>query len=220
MVGVSECFAGNGPGVIPAHLVLIDQHAQQFWNRDCWMGIVQLNNFVIRQFVQFTPRQMMATQNIRYRAGTLEVLLHQAQLFTGSMVVVWIENFGQFFCVDALLFGTQEITIVKFSQIKRMRMRRLPQTQRLRHAITIADNGEIPRLTGNGKLRLPASVFRHFTANPYLHIQCFVVAEPRVVTAMPVIRRFNLFAIDKRLAEQTILIVQTVTRRRLTDSCH
>ena len=99
-------------------------------------------------------------------------------------------------------------------------MRRLPQTQRLRHAITIADNGEIPRLTGNGKLRLPASVFRHFTANPYLHIQCFVVAEPRVITAMPVIRRFNLFAIDKRLAEQTILIVQTVTRRRLTDSCH
>src|SRR5699024_12866648 len=59
--------------------------------------IVQLNNFVIRQFVQFTPRQMMATQNIRYRTGTLEVLLHQAQLFTGSMVVVWIENFGQFF---------------------------------------------------------------------------------------------------------------------------
>ena len=48
----------------------------------------------------------MATQNIRYRAGTLEVLLHQAQLFTGSMVVVWIENFGQFFRVDALLFGT------------------------------------------------------------------------------------------------------------------
>ena len=220
MVGVSESFAGNGPGVIPAHLVLIDQHAQQFWNRDSWVGIVQLNNFVIRQFVQFTPRQMMATQNIRYRTGTLEVLLHQAQLFTGSMVVVWIENFGQFFRIDALLFGTQEITVVKFSQIKRMRMRRLPQTQRLRHAITIADNGEIPRLTGNGKLRLPASVFRHFTANPYLHIQCFVVAEPRVVTAMPVIRRFNLFAIDKRLAEQTILIVQTVTRRRLTDSCH
>src|SRR5699024_12545492 len=87
--------------------------------------IVQLNNFVIRQFVQFTPRQMMATQNIRYRTGTLEVLLHQAQLFTGSMVVVWIENFGQFFRIDALLFGTQEITVVKFSQIQRMRVRRL-----------------------------------------------------------------------------------------------
>ena len=197
MVGVSESFTGDGPGIIPAHLVLIDQHAQQFWNRDSWVGIVQLNNFVIRQFVQFTPRQMMATQNIRYRTGTLEVLLHQAQLFTGSMVVVWIENFGQFFRVDALLFGTQEITIVKFSQIKRMRMRRLPQTQWLRHAITIADNGEIPRLTSNGKFRLPASVFRHFTANSNLHIQCFIVAEPRIVTTMPVIRRFNLFAIDK-----------------------
>ncbi|XPE50826.1 hypothetical protein ACNKHL_20705 [Shigella flexneri] len=43
----------------------------------------------------------MATQSIRYRTGTLEVLLHQAQLFTGSMVVVWIENFGQFFLIDA-----------------------------------------------------------------------------------------------------------------------
>ncbi|MFP1462107.1 hypothetical protein ACLB1E_08615 [Escherichia coli] len=91
--------------------------------------------------------------------------------------MIWIENFGQFFRIDALLFGTQEITVVKFSQIKRMRVRRLPQTQRLRHAITIADNREIPRLTGNGKLRLPASVLRHFSANPYLHIQCFVVAK-------------------------------------------
>ena len=106
---------------------------------------------------------------------------------------LWSKKYGH----DALLFGTQEITVVKFSQIKRMRVRRLPQTQRLRHAITIADNGEIPRLTSNGKFRLPASVFRHFTANSNLHIQCFIVAEPRIVTTMPVIRRFNLFAIDK-----------------------
>ena len=128
MVGISEGFTGDCPGVIPAHLVLIYQYTQQFRNGNSRVCVVKLNDFVIRQLVQFTPRQMMATKNVSNRTGALEVLLHQAQFFTGGMVVVWIENFSQFFRVDALLFSTQEITVIKFGKIERMSMSRLPQT--------------------------------------------------------------------------------------------
>ena len=94
MVGISKGIAGDRPGFIPTHLMLINHHAQQLWNGNSRMGIVQLNNFVICQLVQFAACQMMTAKNIRHRTGTLEVLLHQTQFFTGSMVVVWIENFG------------------------------------------------------------------------------------------------------------------------------
>ena len=56
------------------------------------------------------------------------------------MVVVRVQHLGQFFRVDALLLGAQEIAIVEFGQVKRMRVAGLPQTQRLRHAVTVAEN--------------------------------------------------------------------------------
>ncbi len=140
MVGISKGFAGDGPRIVPAHLVLINQYTQQLGNSDGRVSIVELDNFKISQLMKFTPSQMMAAQNIGYGAGALEVLLHQAQLFTCRVVVVRIQHFGQFFGVDTLLLCAQEITVVEFCQVKRMRVAGLPQTQRLRHAITVAEN--------------------------------------------------------------------------------
>ncbi len=83
---------------------------------------------------------MMAAQNVSYGASALEVLLHQAQLFTRGVVVVRVQHFGEFFSVDALLLCAQKIAVIKFGQVKRMRVTGLPQTQRLRHAVTVAEN--------------------------------------------------------------------------------
>ena len=64
MVGVSKGFAGDRPGVIPAQLVLVDQHAQQLRDGDGRVRIVQLDHFVIRQLGQLAACQMMTTQDI------------------------------------------------------------------------------------------------------------------------------------------------------------
>ncbi len=197
MVGVSEGLAGNRPRIVPAHLVLINQHAQQFRDRDSRVSIVKLNDFVISQFVQLTPCQMMAAQNVGYGAGALEVLLHQAQLFTRGVVIVRVQHFRQFFSVDALLFCAQEIAVIKFGQVKRVRMAGLPQTQRLRYAVTVTENRQIPGLAGDSKPWLPVPFFGDLAANPNLHIQRLVVTEPRVAATMPVIRGFHLLAIGK-----------------------
>ena len=138
MVGVSEGFAGDGPRIVPAHLVLIKQHAQQFRDGDGRVGVVQLDHFIIRQLMQLAASQMVATQNVRHRAGALEVLLHQAQFFPRQMVVIRIQHLGQFFGVDTLLLRAQEIAVVEFGQVERMGMFRLPQAQRLRDVIAIA----------------------------------------------------------------------------------
>ena len=220
VVGVGKGTAGDGPGVVPAQLMLVNQHAQQFRDGNGRVRVVELNDFEVRQLRQLAARQVMATQNVRHGAGALEVLLHQAQLFTGQVVVVRVENFGQLLGVDALLLGTQEIAVVKFGQVKRMGVLRLPQTQRLRHAVTVAKHRQIPGFAGNGERRLPETLFRHFPANANLHVQLRVMAEPRVGIAMPVVRRFHLMAVSEGLTEQAVLVVQTVTNRRLADGRH
>ena len=220
MVGVGEGFAGDGPRIVPAHLVLIKQHAQQLRDGDGRVGVVQLDHFIIRQLMQLVASQMVATQNIGHRAGALEVLLHQAQFFPRQMVVIRIQHLGQFFGVDTLLLRAQEIAVVEFGQVERMGMFRLPQAQRLRDVIAIAKHRQIPGFAGNHESRLPFAAFADFTADAYLHIQRFVVAEPRIAAASPVIRRFHLLTVSEGLTEQTVLVVQAVTGRRLADGGH
>ena len=99
-------------------------------------------------------------------------------------------------------------------------MLRLPQTQRLRHAVTVAKHRQIPGFAGNGERRFPEALLRHFPANANLHVQLRVMAEPRVGIAMPVVRRFHLMAVSEGLTEQAVLVVQTVTNRRLADGRH
>ncbi len=159
VVGVSKGAAGDRPGVIPAQLVLVDQHTQQFRDRNGWVRIVKLNHFKVRQLCQLAARQVVTTQNIRHGAGALEVLLHQTQFLARQMVVVRVEHFGQLLGVDALLFGTQEIAVVKFGQVKRMRMLRLPQTQRLRHAVTVTEHRQVPGFADKRKCRFPETLF-------------------------------------------------------------
>ena len=220
VVGIREGFAGNRPGLVPAQLMLINQYAQQFRNRNRRVSIVKLDNFIIRQLRQLTARQVMATQNIGDRTGALEVLLHQTQFFTRLMVIVRIENFRQFFGVNALLFSTQEITVVEFGQVKRMRVFSLPQAQRLSHVVAVAQHRQIPGFPGNDECRNPLTAFGHCTAEANLHVQRFVVAEPRVAITPPVIRRFHLLTVSERLSEQAVLVVQAVAGRRLSHGGH
>ncbi len=113
------------------------------------------------------------------------------------MVVVRVQHLGQFFRVDALLLGAQEIAIVEFGQVERMSVFGLPQTQRLGDVVAIAKHRQIPGFAGNDERRLPFAVFADFPADTYLDIQRFVMTEPRVAAAPPVVRGFHLLAIVK-----------------------
>ena len=136
------------------------------------------------------------------------------------MVVVRVQHLGQLFRVDALLLGAQEIAIVEFGQVERMSVFGLPQTQWLGDVVAIAKHRQVPGFAGNDERRLPFAVFADFPADADLDIQRLVMAEPRVAVTPPVVRGFHLLAIVKGLAEQTILIVEAVTGRRLPHRRH
>ncbi len=138
VVGVSKQPAGDLPRLIPAQLMLIQQHTQHLRDSDGGMRIVELNHFEVRQAMNAASRQMVTTQDIRHRTGALEILLHQAQPLASLMVVIGIEHFGQFCRLDARLLRLQKIAVVKRREIKRMRTHCLPKTQRQRHAVAVA----------------------------------------------------------------------------------
>ncbi len=166
----------------------------------------------------------MAAQNIGHRTGALEILLHQAQTFTGQMVIVGIQDFGQLFRLNALFFCLKKFTVVKPAQVKRLHCTRFPQAQRLGDAILITYHRQIPGFPAQGEFRHPvlASVvlFQQHAAKADIHRQRAVVAEPRIAFAVPVIRRFLLLAVAERLAEQTVLVVQSVAGSRLANGGH
>ena len=60
----------------------------------------------------------------------------------------------------------------------------------------------------------------HAAAQPDLHAERPVVAEPRITVALPVIRLFVLRALNKMLAKQAVLVVQAIANRRLAGGGH
>ena len=70
----------------------------------------------------------------------MEILLHQAQLFTRLMVVTRIEHFTQFAGSDTGFHRVQVMAVVEFLQIERGRVAGVPQTQSLHHLVVITDD--------------------------------------------------------------------------------
>ncbi len=133
------------------------------------------------------------------------------------MVIVWIENFGQFFRVVPCCSARRKSPSLNL--VRSNGAHASPATDAAaapRHYDS--RHGEIPRLTGNGKLRLPASIFLTLppiptcTSSASLWRNHGSYRDASHPALQPVCHR-------QKTGEQTILIVQTVTRRRLTDSC-
>ena len=63
VVRVGECFAGNIPGLIPIHLVFIQQQAHQLGDGDGRMGVIELNS---KFLVKFLQRYMLHRNNAHH----------------------------------------------------------------------------------------------------------------------------------------------------------
>lgn len=113
------------------------------------------------------------------------------------MVVVWVQYFGQFFCVDVLLFGVQEIVIVEFGQVEWMSVFGLLQMQWLGDVVVIVKYWQVSGFVGNDECWLLFVVFVDFFVDIYLDIQCFVMMELWVVVVFLVVRGFYLLVIVK-----------------------
>ena len=118
VVGITERFAGNVPGLVPVIEMDIHQEPHQLRNCHRWMGVVKLNDKVIIEKIEIVMGKKMNTDHILQGAGNKEVLLFQAQPFALKHLIIWIEDFSDGFCMYFFFNCTVIITDVKVFKIK------------------------------------------------------------------------------------------------------
>src|SRR5215472_4910266 len=95
------------------------------------MGIVQLYRNHLGQSLDRLALEFQQPQHVLQRAGDEEVLLSEAQALARLRLVVRIENLGQSFRFDFLVYRTVIVTGVEVLEIEGLYGFALPQAQRV-----------------------------------------------------------------------------------------
>ena len=95
MVGVTEGFNHDFPGLFPGEIILVDEDAQQFGDRNRRVGVVELHSDLgIEVGPGVTIEAEVAADDVAQRAGHEEVLLDEAQFFAVLGLVVRVQHLG------------------------------------------------------------------------------------------------------------------------------
>ena len=176
--------------------MIIHQDAHQLCNRNCRMGIVELEGYLFMELPDIIVLPHILFHRFLYGGGDKEVLLLQAQLLTGVMVIVGIEHFHNISCQVFLLHSLLVIPFVKGLQLEALHRLRIPDTQRIHNTVSITHNRHIIR---NGLHGLIAFLLKA-VASVFIHIYIDVTAE------------FNLFGIFRTAQLKGIAVRQPVIR--------
>ena len=92
VVRVVERLGGDAPGSAQGRLVLVDEEAHEFRDREGRMGVVELDRGMVRQRQQAAMLAQMAAHQILQRRRGEEIFLPQAQLLALRGAVARIEH--------------------------------------------------------------------------------------------------------------------------------
>ena len=223
VVGVGEGLAAQGPGVGPAHAVLVAEHAHQLRDRDRGVGVVEVNRHLVRQVGQRRVFLQMAAQQILDRGGDKEVLLLEPQLATGRRAVVRVQDPR-----DVLVFvlgagRARVVAGVEGAEVKVGRRHRLPQPQRADSVGAVAGNHHVIGLGGDLAGVPPQRLaVRVFDPAAKVHGVGDLGAGklPGCAILQPGIGVLGLTAVLDVLREHAIFIADAVAKRRQAQGRH
>ena len=145
MVGISTCFCGNCPCIVPAKTFLIHKDTHQFGNSHGRMGIVHLEGNLLMKLSDIVMCLLIFLNSSLQACGNKEVLLFQTKLFTGSLVVIRIKYVYDILCQVLLLNSLFIITLVKRVKTKFLDCSSIPDTQSVYHIVFITNDRHIVR---------------------------------------------------------------------------
>ena len=79
VVGVGECLDGDPPGLVPRHVVQIDEDAHQLGDRDARMRVVELDSRPLRKRIDAAESSGVAAHEVLQRGRHEEIFLTQPQ---------------------------------------------------------------------------------------------------------------------------------------------
>jgi len=216
------------PGLVPRHLVLIEQNPHHLRHRQRRMRVVELHRDLLGKIVEGLVVLAVGTHNIAHGAGDQEVFLHQAQLLAGLHRIGGIKHFGDAFRGDFVGHGLQIITLVENLHVKFGGGARGEQPQVVdgfavvaddRHVVRHADD-ELPIQPDGLRLAVRAGFLDHLAINRNQAGAIVAFDQPGRGFARPTVGLLTLVAVDDFLLEQAELIVDAVPKARHVERRH
>ncbi len=226
VVGVAEGQLHDGPGGVPAELLLIDKDALELGDGHRGMGVVQLHRDLGGEvFPGVAGDAEVAANEIAQRAADKKVLLDEAQLLAVLRLVVRVENLRDGLA-DRLLAHRLDVAAgVERAQVKLLGRARGPETQEVHGLGAVARDGNVVghaedlfRVHPAGTIAA-AVVKDVFDPTVELHLLgVFGAADfPRRAEDHPVVGMLDLVAVDELLLEEAELVVDAVADRRVVE---
>ena len=222
VIGVAEGLAGDLPGLLPAHGVLVGQEPHQLGDGDRRMGVVELGAELLVEAFQRQLLDLHDPQHVLQRARHEEVLLGQPQFLALDVLVIRVEHLRQVLRHHLLADRALIVAAVELGKVEGFRRFRLPQPQRVRGVVAIAEDRRVVGDSHHRAVRHPAHV------QPALFIPAALGAAaelhfrrplrpaqlPGIAVAQPLVGLLDLPAIDDLLVEDAELVADAVADRR------
>ncbi len=219
VAGVREALLGDGPGLVPLHLLLVDQHPHQLRYADHGVGVVELEDDPLRQVAQIEVLGQHEVEEVVNGRGDEEVLLLQPQFLALRRGVLGVEHLGDVLREGLRADGLLVVTGVEDPQVERVGGDRPPQPQRVHPAVLVARDHVVVRDGLDLPARHPAGAFDPIGIGVLLGVTAegddlrgLGVRElPGRAEGQPGVGLLDLAAVDEGLPEDAVLVADAVT---------
>src|SRR6516162_10550920 len=186
------------------------------------MGIVQLYRDHLGQSLDRLALEFQQPQYVLQRAGDEEVLLSEAQPLAGLRLVIRIENLGQGFRFDFLVYRAVVVACVEVPEIEGLYGFAAPQPQRVAGVGPEAENRRVAGNALHSSRRNPTHPIASLQVRAGLRVATEIDVRsrirvhdlPGVALLQPLVGDLDLSAVAELLLEHAELVVDPVTDRR------
>ena len=216
VVGVSERSLRETPGFVPAQFGLIQQQPHQFRHRHRGMGVVELDRRFVRKRRPIIAGRAETADEIGQRACYEKILLKKTQAFSGDGRVVGIQYPGDGFGGEGFGQCPNEISSAELGKIEVVGRASRPKPKGVDGLPAIADHRPVvrdPNESRRTSLYDAQRPFADLERTVELDLNGFIESDdlPRIGPSKPVVRLLVLPAVANGLAEDAVLVAQSVT---------
>ena len=220
VVGVGEGLAGDLPGGVPVHPVLVHQQPHQLGHRDRGVGVVQLHRVLLVKTPEGNLLPAHYAHHVLQRAGHEEELLLEAQLLALDRLVVGVEHLGDVLGDDLPVHRAVVVAAVEHGEVEGFRRFGAPQPERVRRVVAVTEDRRVVGNADHGLLRDPAravaaavvGVVLGAAAELHFHRPFGTGDVPGGAVAQPLVGSFHLAAVDDVLIEDAELVADAVAQ--------
>ena len=228
VVGVGDRLAGDVPGVLPAHVVLVHQDAHELGDDQRRVGVVDVQHMLVRKVAQRAVLGLVLGADVLQGRRDEEVLLLETQGLALAVVILRIQHHGDGLRHGVLLHGLEVFARGEQLHIQRDRALGLPQAQVGDVVGIITGNRHIVRHRKHGGVVLVlddqlagfVKVGVHRAADLDLAGVVHGRDLPYVARGEPGIRQLDLLAVFDLLLEDAVFIADGVAGAAHADGGH